>query len=153
MLSWLCDRLVKTNLRLIIEFRCNEDRHFLQLFIAYVVSIHGFKMVCHPIIVIDSSHMSGPYKGALFSTSSYDVDDGLFPITYGLFSSKNYEDWLWFLQNLKGMIGERDVVIISDRHQSIIHSVLEVFRSNYHAHCYCHIKGNFNSFLTKHNTK
>ncbi|RVW13140.1 hypothetical protein CK203_104955 [Vitis vinifera] len=33
-------------------------------------------------LFIDSSHMSGPYKGALFSTSSYDVDDGLFPITY-----------------------------------------------------------------------
>lgn len=51
------------------------------------------------------------------------------------------------------MVGEREVVIISDRHQSIIHSVLEVFGSNCHAYCYCHIKENFNSFLTKHNIR
>lgn len=51
------------------------------------------------------------------------------------------------------MIGERKVVIISYRHQSIIHSVSEVFRSYYHAHCYRHIKKNFNYSLTKHNTK
>ncbi|RVW68193.1 hypothetical protein CK203_059727 [Vitis vinifera] len=64
--------------------------------------------------------MSGPYKGALFSASSYDADDGMFPLAYGLFSSKNYEDWLWFLEKLKMVIGERDVIIISDRHQGII---------------------------------
>lgn len=51
------------------------------------------------------------------------------------------------------MIGEREVVIISYRHQSIIHSVSKVFRSYYHAHCYRHIKKNFNSSLTKHNTR
>ena len=56
------------------------------------MSIHGFKMGFHLIIVIDSLHLSGPYKDALFSASSYDADDGLFPLAYGLFSSKNYED-------------------------------------------------------------
>ena len=51
------------------------------------------------------------------------------------------------------MICERDVVIILDKHQSIIRSVLEVFGFDYHAHCYYHIKENFSSFLTKHNTR
>ena len=88
----MCDRLVETNLGLVAKFKCDEDQHFLQLFVAYAVSIHGFKMRCRPIIVIDSSYLSGLYKGALFSTSSYDADDGLFPLAYGLFSSKNYED-------------------------------------------------------------
>ena len=90
LLSRLCDRLVETNPRSIVEFRCDKDHHFLQLFITYAVSIHGFKMGCRPII--DSSHMSGPYKGALFSAWSYDTDDGLFLVAYGLFSSENYED-------------------------------------------------------------
>ncbi|RVW30634.1 hypothetical protein CK203_041042 [Vitis vinifera] len=97
--------------------------------------------------------MSGPYKGALFSASSYDADNGMFPLAYDLFSSKNYEDWLWFLEKLKMVIGERDVIIIFDRHQGIIHSVSEVFGSENHAHCYRHIKENFSSFLTKLNTK
>ncbi|KAJ9678996.1 hypothetical protein PVL29_021040 [Vitis rotundifolia] len=113
------------------------------------MSIHGFQMGCWPILSIDSSHMSGPYKGALFSASSYDADDDMFPLAYGLFSSKNYEDWLWFLEKLKMVIGEREVIIISDRHQGIICSVSEVFGSENHAHCYQHIKENFSSFLTK----
>ena len=73
--------------------------------------------------------MSVPYKGVLFSASSYDVDDGLFLLAYDLFSSENYEDWLWFLENLKMVIDEREVIIIYDRPQGIMHSILEVFGS------------------------
>ena len=153
LLPWLCTRLIEKNPRTIARYKCSDDGHFMQLFVAFLVSIHEFKMGCRPIILIDSSHMSGPYKGTLFSTSSYDVDDGMFPLAYGLFNSKNYKDWLWFLEKLKMVIGEREVIIISDRHQWIICSVLEVFDSENHAHCYRHIKENFSSFLTKRNTK
>ncbi|RVW39291.1 hypothetical protein CK203_085102 [Vitis vinifera] len=153
LLPWLCTRLIETNPGTIAEYRCSDDGHFMQLFVALSVSIHGFQLGCRPIISIDSSHMSGPYKGALFSASSYDADDGMFPLAYGLFNSENYEDWLWFLEKLKMVIGERDVIIISDRHQGIIRSVSEVFGSENHAYCYRHIKENFSSFLTKLNTK
>ncbi|KAL6345415.1 hypothetical protein AAG906_015898 [Vitis piasezkii] len=101
LLPWLCTRLIETNPRTIVEYRCSDDAHFMQLFVALSVSIHGFQMGCRPIISIDSSHMSGPYKGALFSASSYDADDGMFPLAYALFSSENYEDWLWFLEKLR----------------------------------------------------
>ncbi|XP_034683284.1 uncharacterized protein LOC117912709 [Vitis riparia] len=153
LLPWLCTRLIETNPGTIAEYRCSDDGHFMQLFVVLSVSINGFQLGCRPIISIDSSHMSGPYKGALFSASSYDADNDMFPLAYGLFSSENYEDWLWFLEKLKMVIGERDVIIISDRHQGIIRSVSEVFGSENHAHCYRHIKENFSSFLTKLNTK
>lgn len=110
-------------------------------------------MECRSIIVIDSSHLSDPYKGALFSTSSYDVDDRLFPLAYGLFNSKNYEDWLWFLQKLKQVVDDREVVIISYRHQNIISSVSDVYEFDYHVHSYHHIKENLSSFLIKHNIR
>ena len=51
------------------------------------------------------------------------------------------------------VIDEREVIIISNRHQGIICSVSKVFGSENHAHCYRHIKENFSSFLTKLNTK
>ena len=151
--SWLCTRLIKTNPRTIVEYRCLDDGHFMQLFVYLLVSIHEFKMGCRPIISIDSSHMSGASKGTLFSVSSYDADDDMFPLAYCLFSSKNYKDWLWFLEKLKMVIGERKVIIIFDRQQRIICSVSEVFGSENHAHCYRHIKENFSRFLTKLNTK
>ena len=51
------------------------------------------------------------------------------------------------------VIGEREVIIISNRHRGIICCVSKVFGSENHAHCYRHIKENFSSFLTKLNTK
>ena len=92
LLPWLCIRLIETNPKMIVEYRCLDDGHFVQLFVALTVSIHGFKMEYRPIISIDSSHMSGSYKGALFLASLYDVEEGMFPLAYGLFSSENYKD-------------------------------------------------------------
>ena len=48
-------------------------------------------MGCRPIISIDSSHMSGPYGGALFSTSTYDGNDSMFPLAFGVVGSENYK--------------------------------------------------------------
>ena len=101
----------------------SSDGHFEQLFIAHEVSVIGFLSRCQPVIAIDSSHMSGTYGGTLFSATSYDANDNMFPIAYGVMSSENYEDWNWFLQNLKNLIGDKDVVILSDRHPSLQRSV------------------------------
>ena len=97
--------------------------------------------------------MSEPYKGALFLASSYDANNVMFPLAYCLFSSKNYKDWLWFLEKLKMVIGKREVTIISNRDQGIISSVSEVFDNENLAHCYHHIKENLSSLLTKLNIK
>ena len=61
----MCERIVQTNPRIIDEFTHSNDGHFEKLFIAHTISIQGFAMVCLPIIAIDSSHMGGPYGGAL----------------------------------------------------------------------------------------
>ena len=59
----------------------------------------------------------------------------------------------WFLQKLKMVISEREVVIISNRHQGIICSISKVFGSKFYSHCYCHVKENFTTILTKFNTR
>ena len=87
LLPWMCDRIIQNNPGSIIELTYSGDGHFEQLFIAYYVSIQGFVMGCQPIIAIDSSHMSGPYGGALFSTTTYDVNDNMFLLTFGVMSS------------------------------------------------------------------
>ena len=77
----------------------------------------------------------------------------MFPIEYGVMSSDNYEDWNCFLQNLKNLIGNKDVVILSNRHPGLLRSVLELFGEKNHAYCYRYLKENFNSFLNKSNTR
>ncbi|KAL6320887.1 hypothetical protein AAG906_010696 [Vitis piasezkii] len=152
LLPWLCQRLVDINPGTIAE--CSrQDGHFWQLFIAHSFSIQGFLMGCRPVIAIDSTHLSGPYRGSLFSTTTYDADDGMFPIAFGVVSSENYEDWLWFLQKLKDILQDKEVVIISDRHQAILRSVSQLFGVENHAYCYRHVKENFSSYVTKHSMK
>ena len=152
LLPWLCQRLVDINPGTIAEYS-RQDGHFWQLFIAHSFSIQGFLMGCRPVIAIDSTHLSGPYRGSLFSATAYDADDGMFPIAFGVVSSENYEDWLWFLQKLKGILQDKEVVIISDRHQAILRSVSQLFGVENHAYCYRHVKENFSSYVTKHSMK
>ena len=94
LLSWMCERMVATNSGSIVELSYSDDGHFEQLFVAHSISIQGFLMGCQPIIAIDSAHMSGPHGGALFSATAYDANDSMFPLAFGVLSSKNYEDWL-----------------------------------------------------------
>ena len=94
----------------------------------------------------------GPYGGALFSGIAYDANDSMFPLAFRVMSLENYEDWLWFLEKLKIVMGNKKVIIISDRHPALIRSVLEVFGLENHAYCYHHLKESFSSFLSKHNT-
>ena len=125
----MCERIVQTNPRTIVELTHSNDGHFEQLFIAHAISIQRF-----PIIAIDSSHISGPYGGALFSTTSYDANDYMFMLACGIMSSKNYQDWPWFLVNLKMTIRDKEVVIISYKHPALLWSVLEIFGAKNHAY-------------------
>ena len=87
------------------------------------MSIQEFLLGCWPFIAIESCHMSGPYGGALFSATTYDANDNIFPLAFGVMRSENYEDWPWFLQNLKKIVGDKEVVIILYRHLGLLCSV------------------------------
>ena len=153
LLPWMCAWIKKCNPRSFVKLTHSSDGHFQQLFIAQEVSIIGFLSRCWPTIAIDSSHMSGPYNGAFFSATSYDGNDNMFPIAYGVMSSDNYKDWNWFLQNLKNLIRDKDVVILSYRHPSFLRSIPELFGGKNHAYCYRYLKENFSSFFSKYNTR
>ena len=90
-LSWLCYRLREINLGTLAKYT-SIYVHFMQLFITHSFSIHRFLDRCQPILAIDSCHLSGLYKGALFLAIAYDVDDEMFALALGFVSSKNYED-------------------------------------------------------------
>ena len=45
------------------------------------------------------------------------------------------------------------MVILSDRHSSLLHSAPELFRGENHDYCYHHLKDNFSIFFNKCNTR
>ena len=149
-LSWLCHRLREINLGTITGYTSHEV-HFIKLFIAHVFSILGFIMGYRSVLTIDSCHLSGPYKEVLLSTIAYDADNGMFLLALGVVNSKNYENWYWFLEKLKGVLDGKEVVIISDRHQGILRSVFELFGTKNHAYCYRHVNENFSNLFNRQN--
>ena len=54
---------------------------------------------------------------------------------------------------MKGVLQDKEVVIISNRHQTILCSVSQLFGVENHAYCYHHVKENFSSYMTKYNMK
>ena len=136
----MCERIVQTNPRAIVELTHSNDGHFEQLFIVHAISIQGFAIGCHPLIEIDSSHMSRPHGGDLISTTSFDANDYMFPLAFGIMSSENYEDCSWFLVNLKMIVGEKEVVTILDKHLALLRSIPEIFGAKNHAYFYRYLK-------------
>ena len=57
------------------------------------------------------------------------------------------------MQKLKGILQDKEAVIISNRHQAILRSVFQLFGVENHAYCYHHVKENFSSYMTKHSMK
>ena len=43
----------------------------------------------------------------LFCATSYDANDSIFLLACGVMSSENYDNWSWFLQTLKILLGRR----------------------------------------------
>ena len=48
---------------------------------------------------------------------------------------------------------KKEVVIISNRHLALLQSVPEIFGAENHAYCHRHLKENFITIVTKHNTR
>ena len=87
------------------------------------------------------------------STIAYDTDHGMFPLALGVVSSENYEDWYWFLEKIKNLLDGKEIMIISDGHQGILCSVLELFGTENHAYCYHHLKENFTHCFKRQNIR
>ncbi|XP_022893285.1 uncharacterized protein LOC111407826 [Olea europaea var. sylvestris] len=81
--------------------------------------IPGFHSSMRKVVVVDGTFFMGKYK----------VD------------SKNDASWTWFFMKLKEVTGDtEDLVVISDRHPSIINGVQAIYQNAHHGHCIYHIK-------------
>ncbi|KAH7842268.1 hypothetical protein Vadar_003374 [Vaccinium darrowii] len=144
LLPWMCRRLEDAIPGTRAVWTSNEGK-FKQLFVSYGCSIAGFKY-CRPVLKLDACFLTGYYRGHCLSASAHDADDGLYPLAYAIVSSENDDDWLWFLQNLKEVIGERRVVLITDRNTSLLNGIIKVFGGDCNAWCLRHLKENFSRF-------
>ena len=105
-------------------------------------SINGWKH-CIPIIVVDGTFLKSKFGGTLLSATTQDALGKIFPLAFAIVDFENDASWEWFFVQVKKTFGVKEKLsIISDRHESIISAVKEVYPEAAHAFCIFHIINN-----------
>lgn len=117
---------------------------FKRLFFALRPCIEGFLSGCRPYLAIDSTFLTGKFKGQLASASAVDGHNWLYPVCFGIFDSETNDNWIWFMLQLRQAIGSpRGLAICTDAGQAIMTGVGEVFPEAEHRECMFHLVTNF----------
>ncbi|KAK2652622.1 hypothetical protein Ddye_012478 [Dipteronia dyeriana] len=113
------------------------------MFFCLKAYIDGFLSLIRHVIAIYATFLKGPHVGVLFVAVCMDGNDQIFPLAFGVGDSETNEAWKWFLTRLHRVVGEvDDLVIVSDRKNSIITGVEKVFPNSFHGACAVHLEQN-----------
>lgn len=87
-----------------------EALRFNRMYICLGPIKKGFMEGCRPLVGFDGCHLKGPFGGQLLSAVGIDPNEGMYPIAWAIVQAENYDNWLWFMNLLKG-----DINIVNDR--------------------------------------
>uniref|UniRef100_K4A1N4 SWIM-type domain-containing protein n=1 Tax=Setaria italica TaxID=4555 RepID=K4A1N4_SETIT len=102
---------------------------------------------CRPVFSIDGTFLIGKYRGTLLIAISCDANNMLVPLAFALVERENNDSWGWFLRLVRiHVVGPgREVGVISNRHQGILHAVqeqMEGYPPLHHRWCTRHLAEN-----------
>ncbi|XP_022899395.1 uncharacterized protein LOC111412704 [Olea europaea var. sylvestris] len=82
------------------------------------------------------NHLKGPYKGIILLATAQDANKQIYPLAWGIIDAETNRSWMWFLSNLKDLIGDSDeLVFVSDRKNSIENAIAHLFPRAHHGYC------------------
>ncbi|WVZ79951.1 hypothetical protein U9M48_027473 [Paspalum notatum var. saurae] len=127
----------------------NKKIRFNRLFFAMKPCINGFLQGCRPYLAIDSTFLTGKFRGQLCVACAVDGHNWIYPVAFGVIDSKTSENWSWFMGKLKEAIGTPlGLTISTDCGQAVIGAVSEVFPIAKHRECMWHLVQNFKKRYT-----
>ena len=87
------------------------------------------------------------------TASTQDAQGKIFPLALCVADSKNDDLWKWFFEQLRIALGVREkLCIISDKHESIVSSVKNVYPEASHMFSTFHILNNLKTGFKKNAT-
>lgn len=104
----------------------NTHRRFSRMFVALKPCIDGFIQGCRPYLGIDSTVLTGRWKGQLAAVVGIDGHNWMFPVAYGVFGSETKDNWEWFMRMLNKAIGSPTGLVISTNAGLLIPSCLVI---------------------------
>jgi transposase-like protein len=82
-----------------------EKNCFRRVFVSYKACWNGFLSGCRPYLAVDATTLNGRFRGQLAAASAIDGHNWLFLVAYGVIETESLDNWTWFLQNLRWVIG------------------------------------------------
>ncbi|KAK1630606.1 hypothetical protein QYE76_004921 [Lolium multiflorum] len=145
---WICEKVKDW---LIEDATLGADELRKKLKEHYKIKIHykrvymeGFRVGCRPYLAVDSTFLTGRFKGQLASATAVDGHNWMYPVCFGVFDSETNENWTWFMQLLRQAIGSPlGLAICTDAGQAVMTGVKEVFPEAEHRECMFHLVSNF----------
>ncbi|XP_010445859.1 PREDICTED: uncharacterized protein LOC104728599 [Camelina sativa] len=120
----------------------DEKNNFKYLFFALGACVEGFKAM-RQVIIVDGTHLKTAQGGVLIVATAQDPNHHHYPIAFGVVDGENYLSWSWFFNKLKSRVPDApELVFVSDRNQSLIKSVAEVYSLSQHGYCIYHLAQN-----------
>ena len=84
--------------------------------------------------------LTGRWRGQLVATSAVDGQNWLFPAAFGVVEAESEESWVWFLQQLRNIIGTPPgLAIHTDACKGLESAVEIVFPGVEHRECMRHL--------------
>nr|XP_043638468.1 uncharacterized protein LOC122609490 [Erigeron canadensis] len=121
---------------------------FKYVFWAFGPAINAFQM-CRPVISVDGTHLKGSYKGNMLVAVAKDANNSILPIAFTIVDEETVDSWCWFFEQLRCVVQDKQLCVISDRHRGIIHLMkyLEKWKEPfaYHRFCLRHVWSNLMS--------
>ncbi|KAI8571358.1 hypothetical protein RHMOL_Rhmol01G0113900 [Rhododendron molle] len=141
-LSWYVGAFRASNPDSMCVLERHDSDHFKRMFLGFAACKYGFTF-CRPILFVDGTFLKSTHNGCLLSACAKDGNQGLYPLCLAVVDSENYENWHWFMEQLKDFLEDgRVLVFVSDRHDGLLQAVKQIFPSSPHSHCLVHLKEN-----------
>lgn len=141
--------LYTTNAGSIIELQLAENSCFMYVFVALHASMKGWNY-CLPIVVVDGTFLKSAYGGTLLVAATQDAGGRIFPLAFAVVDSENDLSWEWFFVQFKKAYGGREyMIIVSDRHESIIKGANKIYPDVPNVFCIFHLLGNIKTKFKK----
>ncbi|MQM00639.1 hypothetical protein Taro_033375 [Colocasia esculenta] len=123
-----------------------ETQRFKHFFIYFQASAYGFEVGCRPMLFLDGTHIKQHrVQWVILAASALNGNNELFTVAYSIADSKTYDNWVWFLQNLRrALLSDRRIAFQSDRGKGLKESIPDIFPNDHHGYYFQHIMQNFN---------
>ncbi|KAL0554550.1 hypothetical protein IC582_008473 [Cucumis melo] len=95
-----------TNPRTIFHMELQDDRFFKYLFMVVGSCVRGFLNCIRPVIVMNRTFLKNKYRGQLIVAVCLDGNNQIYPLAFRVVDRETDDSIQWFLEKLKGAIGE-----------------------------------------------